>query len=60
VQGLLLAEIRMLYKNNLLTQSVQMDLNDKFVSVHNALKSRMSKKEAKETIEDLMQLVGGE
>lgn len=57
VTALILAETRMLYKNDRLTKLVQQELKDKFVGVHESLRKRTANNNIKEAIDDLLQLV---
>ena len=61
INAILLVETRMLYKNNALTLKVQSessDIKDRFIAVHNKLKGNTTDNSTKESIEDIMQLVG--
>lgn len=54
ITALILAETRMLYKNDKLTKMVQSELKDKFVQVHEQLRTRTANNNIKEAVDDLL------
>lgn len=57
ITALLLAETRMLYKNDKLTKAVQGELKDKFEQTHSQLRQRVVTNNIKEAVDDLLQLI---